>query len=56
LTAAAKGEIAKTTITAHLSIEEFHEQRRQEQKPTDVNDKRAKKPTTSTTGVSDLQL
>jgi hypothetical protein len=42
LTAAAKGETGKTTITAHLSIKEFHEQRRQKQKPTYNTDKRAK--------------
>jgi hypothetical protein len=53
---AAKGETANNTITATSSIEEFREQRRQEQKPTDDADKRAKKPTISTTGVSNPQL
>jgi hypothetical protein len=50
---AAKGETAKTIITAPPSIEEFHEQRRQKLKLTDDTDKRVKKLTTSTTGVSD---
>jgi hypothetical protein len=49
---AAKGETAKTTITAPPSIEEFREQRR----PTDDADKRAKTLITSTAGVNDPQL
>jgi hypothetical protein len=50
---AAKGETARTTITASLSIEEFREQSRRKRKPTDNADKRAKKPTASTTAISD---
>jgi hypothetical protein len=53
---AAKVETDKTTITALPSIEEFREQRRRKRKPTDDADERAKKPTTSTTGVDDPQL
>jgi hypothetical protein len=53
---AAKGETAKTTITAPPSIEEFREQRTRKRKPTDDADKSAKKPTTSTTGVNDPQF
>jgi hypothetical protein len=53
---AVKGETAKTTITETSSIEEFREQRRRKQKPTDEVDKRAKKPTISTMGVSEPQL
>jgi hypothetical protein len=53
---AAKGETAKATITAPLSIEEFCNQRRQKQKPAHDANKRAKKSTTATTGVNDLQL
>jgi hypothetical protein len=48
-----KGETAKTTITAPLSIEEFCEQRRRKRNSTDKANNRAKKPTTSTTGVND---
>jgi hypothetical protein len=43
---AAKGETAKTTITAPPPIEEFHEQRRRKRKPIDDADKEAKKLTT----------
>jgi hypothetical protein len=50
---AAKGETAKTTITASPFIDKFREQRRRKQKSTDNADKGAKKPTTSTTGVKD---
>jgi hypothetical protein len=53
---AAKGETAKTTITTPPSMEEFREQRRRKRKPTYDADKRAKKPTTSTTGINDPQL
>jgi hypothetical protein len=53
---AAKGEIAKTSITAPPSTEKICEQRRRKRKPTDDADKRAKKPTTSTTGVNDPQF
>jgi hypothetical protein len=53
---AAEGETAMTTITAVPSYEEFREQRRRKRKPTDDADKRAKKPTASTTGIDDPQL
>jgi hypothetical protein len=53
---AAKAKTAKTTITVPPSLQEFREQRRWKRKPTDDADKRAKKPTTSTTGVNDSQL
>jgi hypothetical protein len=53
---AAKGERAKTTITAPPSIEEFCKQRRRKRKPTNDADKRAKKRTISTTGVNDPKL
>jgi hypothetical protein len=53
---ATKGETTKSTITAFPSIEEFREQRRCKRKPTDDADKKAKKPTTSTKGVTDTQL
>jgi hypothetical protein len=53
---AAKEVTAKTTISALLSIEEFHEQRRRKRKPTDDVDKRTKKLTTSNTGVNDPHL
>jgi hypothetical protein len=51
---AAESGTVKTSITAPPSIEEFREQRRRKRKPTDNADKRAKKPTTSTKGVSDV--
>jgi hypothetical protein len=53
---AAKAETAKTTMTAPPSVEKFREQRRRKQKPTDDANKRAKEPTTSTTGVNDPQM
>jgi hypothetical protein len=53
---AAKGETAKTTIISPPSIEEFREQGRRKRKPKDEADKRAKKPTTSNTGVNEPQL
>jgi hypothetical protein len=49
---AAKGETAKTIITAPPSIEEFHEQRRGKRKPTGNTDERDKRPTKFTMGVS----
>jgi hypothetical protein len=52
---AAKGVTAKTRITPPPPIEEFREQRRRKWKPTDDTGKRAKKPTTSTTGDNDPQ-
>jgi hypothetical protein len=45
---AAKGETAKTTITAPPSIEKFREQRRQKRKLRGDDDTRAKKPTSNT--------
>jgi hypothetical protein len=51
-----KGETAKTTVTALLPIEKFHEERKQKWKHTDDANKRAEKPTTFTTGVIDPQL
>jgi hypothetical protein len=53
---ATKWERAKTILTAPPFIKELREQRRRKQKPTDDIDKRAKKPTTSTTKVNHLQL
>jgi hypothetical protein len=53
---AAKGETAKTIITAPPSIKEFHEQRRRKQKHTDDVDKGVKGPTTSAKGVNNPQL
>jgi hypothetical protein len=53
---AVKEETVKPTITEPPSMEEFREQRRRKRKPTDDADKKAKKPITSTTGVSDPQL
>jgi hypothetical protein len=53
---AAKGETAKTTITAPPHNDELREQRRRKRKSSDDADKSAKKPKTSTTGVEDPQL
>jgi hypothetical protein len=49
----AKGERAKTTISAPPCNEEFRDQRRRKWKPSDDADKRTKKPATSATGVKD---
>jgi hypothetical protein len=53
---AAKRETAKTTITAPPSIEQFHEKRKRKRKHNEDADKRAKKPTISTTEVNDFKL